>query len=60
MRFVIDKDGKVTDAKVVRSISPSLNKEALRLIEAMPRWKPGEKNGQPVAAPFTLPITFKL
>lgn len=60
VRFVIDKDGKVTDAKVVRSISPSLNKEALRLIETMPRWKPGEKNGQPVAVPFTLPITFRL
>lgn len=60
VRFVIDKDGKVTDAKVVRSISPSLNKEAMRLIEAMPRWKPGEKNGQPVAVPFTLPITFRL
>lgn len=60
VRFVIDKDGKVTDAKVVRSISPSLNKEALRLIEAMPQWKPGEKNGQPVAVRFTLPITFKL
>lgn len=60
VRFVIDKDGKVTDAKVVRSISPSLNKEALRLIEAMPRWKPGEKDGQPVAVRFTLPITFRL
>lgn len=60
VRFVIDKDGKVMDAKVVRSISPSLNKEALRLIEAMPRWKPGEKDGQPVAVRFTLPITFRL
>ena len=60
VRFIIDKDGKVTDAKVVRSISPSLNKEALRLIEAMPRWKPGEKDGQPVAVRFTLPITFRL
>lgn len=60
VRFVIGKDGKVTDAKVVRSISPSLNKEALRLIEAMPRWKPGEKDGQPVAVRFTLPITFRL
>lgn len=60
VRFVIDKDGKVTDAKVVRSISPSLNKEALRLIKAMPRWKPGEKAGQPVAVRFTLPITFRL
>lgn len=60
VRFVIDKDGKVTDAKVVRSISPSLNKEALRLIKAMPRWKPGEKDGQPVAVRFTLPITFRL
>lgn len=60
VRFVVNKDGKATDAKVVRSISPSINKEALRLIEAMPRWKPGEKDGQPVAVPFTLPITFKL
>ena len=60
VRFVIGKDGKVTDAKVVRSISPSLNKEALRLIKAMPRWKPGEKDGLPVAVRFTLPITFRL
>ncbi len=60
VRFVVGKDGKATDAKVVRSISPSLNKEALRLIEAMPRWKPGEKDGQPVAVRFTLPITFRL
>lgn len=60
VRFVIGKDGKVTDAKVVRSISPSLNKEALRLIKAMPWWKPGEKDGLPVAVRFTLPITFRL
>lgn len=58
--FVVDKDGKATDAKVVRSISPTIDKEAMRLIEVMPRWTPGEKDGQPVAVRFTLPMTFKL
>ena len=60
VRFVVNKDGKAKDAKVVRSISPTIDKEALRLIETMPRWKPGEKDGQPVAVRFTLPITFRL
>lgn len=58
--FVVDKDGKATDAKVVRSISPTIDKEAMRLIEVMPRWTPGEKDGLPVAVRFTLPMTFKL
>lgn len=58
--FVVDKDGKATDAKVVRSISPTIDKEAMRLIEVMPRWTPGKKDGQPVAVRFTLPMTFKL
>lgn len=58
--FVVDKDGKATDAKVVRSISPTIDKEAMRLIEVMPRWTPGKKDGLPVAVRFTLPMTFKL
>ena len=60
MSFVVDKDGKTTDAKVVRSISPTIDKEAMRLIEVMPRWTPRKKDGLPVAVRFTLPMTFKL
>ena len=58
--FVVNKDGKATDAKVVRSISPTIDNEAMRLIEVMPRWTPGKKDGLPVAVRFTLPMTFKL
>jgi len=56
--FIIGKDGKVRDAKVRNSIHPSLDKEALRIVSRMPKWKPGTQNGNPVDVSFTLPIVF--
>ena len=58
--FVIEKDGSVTSAKVVRGVSPDLNKEALRVVKKMPKWIPAENNGRIVRSSFTLPINFQL
>lgn len=58
--FVIEADGSVTNAKVVRSIGGGCDEEALRVVEAMPKWKPGMQSGKPVRVQFNLPITFKL
>lgn len=58
--FVINKDGKVTDAEVMRGVDPSLDKEALRVINTMPAWKPGQQRGKPVKVKFTVPIAFRL
>lgn len=60
VKFAVDKDGSIYDPKVLRSVDPSLDKEALRVIRAMPRWIPAKINGQPVAVYFTLPVTFQL
>ena len=60
VRFVVGKDGSVSQASVVRSVDPSLDREALRAVNSMPRWNPGMNNGQPAAVWFTLPVTFKL
>lgn len=58
--FVVDKDGKVKDAIVKRGVDMSLDKEALRVINAMPAWIPGEQRGKPVKVRYTVPITFRL
>jgi TonB family protein len=58
--FVIDKAGKVKNAVVKRGVSPELDQEALRIVNAMPAWKPGSVNGQPIESEFTLPIRFAL
>lgn len=58
--FVVDKDGKVTDAKVFQGIYPSLDAEALRVIRSFPVWTPGSVDGKPVRVKFTVPITFRL
>lgn len=58
--FVVNKDGKVVDAQVVRGVDPSLDKEALRVINSMPPWKPGKQRGKPVRVKYTLPVTFRL
>ena len=60
-QFVIEKDGKVTDIQVVRSSGePSLDKEAVRVINSMPKWKPGKQRGKPVRVKYTLPVNFRL
>ncbi|MBL8002726.1 MAG: energy transducer TonB [Flavobacteriales bacterium] len=58
--FVVDKDGAVTDAKVTRGVDPLLDAEALRAVQAMPKWIPGTVNGKPVKVFFNLPVRFKL
>ena len=58
--FVVERDGSITDVKVVRSVDPSLDKEAVRVLKAMPKWIPGKQNGSAVRVKFTVPVTFKL
>ena len=58
--FVVEKDGSISNAKVVKSIDPSLDAEALRVINAMPNWLPGKQNGKEVRVKYTVPISFHL
>ncbi len=58
--FVVEKDGSLSDFKVVRSIDPLLDAEALRVAKLQKKWKPGYEKGKPVRVQYTLPITFKL
>lgn len=60
IRFVVDTDGSVNDATVMRSVHPACDEEALRVINSMPKWTPGQKDGKNVAVYFTLPIVYKL
>ena len=60
IRFVVEKDGSIGYADIVRSVDRDLDKEALRVVKAMPRWTPGKKGGKPVRAYFTIPINFRL
>ncbi len=58
--FVVDKDGSVSDAKIARGVDPSIDKEALRVVSNLPRWKPGKQRGKPVRVSYTVPINFVL
>lgn len=58
--FIVEKDGSITDIKVLRGVSPSIDKEAVRVVSGMPNWTPGYQNGTPVRVKFTLPIVFRL
>lgn len=60
VRFVVGKDGSISQATIWRSVSPTLDREALRCVNLMPNWNPGYDQGEPVAVWFTLPVTFKL
>ena len=60
VQFVVEKDGSITDVQVVKSVDPSLDKEAARVIKSMPHWIPGRQNGSPVRVRYTVPVTFKL
>ena len=60
VNFVVNTDGSVTDAKIARGVDPSLDKEALRVINSLPKWKPGKQRGKPVRVSFTVPINFVL
>jgi protein TonB len=58
--FVVERDGSVSDIRIARSVDPSLDKEAIRVVSGMPRWIPGRQNGQMVRVKYTLPVTFRL
>ncbi len=58
--FVVEKDGSITDVKVMRSVDPSLDREAQRVVKAMPKWKPGKQNGSAVRVKYTVPVVFRL
>lgn len=60
IQFVVNEDGHITNATVKRGIGAGCDEEALRVVKAMPAWKPGKQNGHPVKVYFTLPISFKL
>lgn len=58
--FVVERDGSITDVRVAKSVDPSLDKEACRVIKSMPHWIPGKQNGSAVRVKYTLPVTFRL
>lgn len=60
VRFIIRETGEVTDAEILRSIDPALDKEALRLVNSMPKWKPGQQDGKTVSVRWDEPITFTM
>lgn len=59
-QFVVGKDGQVRDVVVVRSLSPSCDKEAVRVLKSMPKWIPGKQNGKSVSVKYTVPVVFRL
>ena len=60
VQFIVESDGSISNAKVVKKVSDDLDSEAIRVVGAMPKWKPGMQKGKPVRVKFTLPITFRL
>ncbi|MFT3884554.1 MAG: energy transducer TonB [Flavobacteriales bacterium] len=60
VEFTVEKDGSIEDVKVRRGVSGGLDKEAVRMVKAMPKWNPGKMNGKPVKCRFTLPVSFIL
>ncbi len=60
IQFVVNQKGEVEQVKVVRGVDPSLDKEAIRVIQNLPKWTPGSQRGKPVRVSFTVPINFQL
>ncbi|MHA7112209.1 energy transducer TonB [Sunxiuqinia elliptica] len=60
VNFVVDKDGSVQNARIARGVDASLDKEALRVVNNLPKWKPGKQRGKPVRVSYTVPISFVL
>lgn len=60
VQFVVNKDGSIVDPEVVKNVDPLLDKEALRVISTMPKWKPGSQRGKPVRVRYTVPVNFRL
>ena len=60
VQFVVNPDSTISDAQVIKPVNPHFDKEALRVVNAMPKWIPGKLRGKPVRVRFTVPITFRL
>lgn len=60
VNFVVNKDGSISDAKILRGVDQALDKEAIRLVCSMPKWKPGKQSGKPVRVSYSVPISFRL
>ena len=60
VQFVVNRDGSIVDPVVVRGVDPYLDKEALRVISTMPKWKPGKQRGKAVRVKYTVPVMFRL
>lgn len=60
IKFVVEKDGSITKASILREIGGGCGKEALRVVNTLPKWKPGKQSGRPVRTEFTLPVQFEL
>lgn len=60
VQFIVNTDGSIDNAKVLRSVDPELDAEALRVINGMPKWKPGTQKGEPVRVKYTVPVVFRL
>ncbi|MDE6071680.1 MAG: M56 family metallopeptidase [Muribaculaceae bacterium] len=60
VRFIVEADGSIKSAEIVKSVTPTLDSEALRVVKSMPKWHPGKNKGKAVATWFTLPVSFKL
>ena len=60
IEFIVEKNGQIDSIRVIRSVSPELDAEAVRVISMMPKWKPGKQKGENVRARFRLPINFQL
>ena len=58
--FIVNKDGGIVEPEVIKGVNPSLDKEALRVISGMPKWKPGSQRGKPVRVKYTVPVNFRL
>ena len=60
LSFIVQTDGSITDVRISKSVDPSLDKEAIRVVKNMPKWIPGRQNGEPVRVKYTFPVTFRL
>ena len=58
--FTVNEDGTLSDIKVMKSISPTFDEEAIRVVKSMPKWNPAKQNGKAVKTKYTVPVTFRL
>lgn len=58
--FVVERDGSITDVKILRGVDPSLDREAMRVVKNMPKWTPGKQNGSAVRVKYQVPVSFRL